>query len=188
MTDCPICSEKFSLPVHLPCNHKMCYLCLKTYMLNNSNATCPLCRGLIPQNLLEEATSSVVEDLHDLDINANSSEDYYTSESSEADDTIIKEKLVKEMKTYQWFYQGRNGGKWAYEKKTNRKVNKLYDIYQSDPQNYDPYQHTMRIVGIAYAIDFAHMQQINTNNDAQRHISKDLNDNVEVKGVSGIRR
>ena len=54
---CPICYETIKLNYTLPCGHKFCYLCLKHAILSNCHS-CPYCRSKLPDNIVENATTS----------------------------------------------------------------------------------------------------------------------------------
>lgn len=40
--ECIICHDEFNLPVTLDCNHKYCFLCIKSW--KEQNDSCPMCR------------------------------------------------------------------------------------------------------------------------------------------------
>jgi len=150
-------------------------------------ATCPLCRQAVPSNIFEHAQSNITSNVHDLDIDTNTDSDYYTSSDSDDDNVIIEEKPVQHMTIYQWFYQGRNHGMWAYDNVSNRKINKLYAQYQKDPSNYDPTQHIVQISTLDFVIDFANMVQISLKYNSQRKIVNKIDPTIPVKGRAGIR-
>lgn len=63
--ECPICYENIDLLYETPCNHKFCYLCLKTSFMCQ-NKKCPLCRADLPNDLCNNAI--LKEDIQRVDV------------------------------------------------------------------------------------------------------------------------
>lgn len=56
--ECCVCYEPYSNPVVLPCDHIICYLCIKT-TLQFGNDKCPLCKCIVPKDYLENAKAKI---------------------------------------------------------------------------------------------------------------------------------
>ncbi len=65
---CGVCLDVCKLPYTLECNHTFCYMCIK-YSLSACNECCPLCRAIIPEEIMnkaiftEESTSDVIRNI-----------------------------------------------------------------------------------------------------------------------------
>ena len=57
---CKICNETASLPFELNCGHIFCFICLKTYMINDGGSVCPQCNMFITDDI----TKVKVDDLY----------------------------------------------------------------------------------------------------------------------------
>ena len=73
---CPICLEKPTNPFVIPCKHEFCYLCLKR--ASGQNNSCPYCKAIIPDYVLEKAKIS--EDV--LDFKENSGNWLYSGRNN----------------------------------------------------------------------------------------------------------
>ncbi|XP_004474108.2 ret finger protein-like 4B [Dasypus novemcinctus] len=53
---CPVCLDFFSNPISLSCAHTFCFDCIENWMRERekSTLTCPLCRGVSEEHLMEE--------------------------------------------------------------------------------------------------------------------------------------
>ena len=58
--ECAICFDEMRVPYALACKHSFCYLCVKR-SLENGLRNCPLCRSIIPQKILEDAKSALLD-------------------------------------------------------------------------------------------------------------------------------
>ncbi|KAI8117230.1 E3 ubiquitin-protein ligase RNF146-B [Lucilia cuprina] len=100
LLECPICLQTCIHPARLPCGHIFCFLCVKGVAYKNRR--CAMCRREIPPEFLDHPQL------------VNGIEDICTTKAT--DDG------------YQWFYEGRNGGWWAYEK---RNANEIEEAFQN---------------------------------------------------------
>lgn len=95
--ECCIClTDKPILPVSLECHHHFCYLCIKGVKLSNIQASCPLCRAPISNDILDKMT---------------------IDDCLEEDD---------DDEPYQWLYSGKNNGWWRYDKENNKELERMY--------------------------------------------------------------
>jgi hypothetical protein len=58
MEECPVCFDPFKTPIILACEHKFCYLCIKS-TLQFGNYKCPICRADVPQSIVEDAVADI---------------------------------------------------------------------------------------------------------------------------------
>ncbi|XP_017072462.1 uncharacterized protein LOC108108795 isoform X3 [Drosophila eugracilis] len=100
--ECPICLQTCIHPARLPCGHIFCFLCVKGVAYKNRR--CAMCRREIPAEFLDHPQL------------VNGIEDICTTRATEDG--------------YQWYYEGRNGGWWAYDSRTNESIESAYDGYQ----------------------------------------------------------
>jgi len=77
ISECSVCLSQMELPIRLPCSHYFCYTCAKG--LAQTNRSCAMCRGQIPQDFLQDPDKYVVG--------------------------IIKEPNLE----FAWFYEGSHG-------------------------------------------------------------------------------
>ena len=73
---CPICLEEPNNPFVLPCKHEFCYLCIKR--VAEQGNSCPYCKAIIPDYVLEKA--KVSED--ELDLKNNSGHWLYSGRNN----------------------------------------------------------------------------------------------------------
>ena len=99
--ECSICLQSLELKWTLPCGHSFCYLCLKG-SIEADNEGCPICRGIIPDDVYEQAKMNDSSDLELENVN------------------------------YRWLYSGRNNGWWAYTNSHNRIIEAAYQEFQED--------------------------------------------------------
>ena len=171
---CSICLEDIKLNYKLKCGHQFCYLCLKFSLLGR-NHTCPLCRGDVEKDVLENAS---VEDSY-----------------------VIVEPQQQNVK---WYYAGRKEGYWQYDPIAQQLLNEAYqqnfDLDIED--DFNPRNHTedelvdkglvpILIGGInTFYFNFKEMYQYNHRNGAIRNIKRienddDMKDEL-IKGIAGI--
>ncbi|XP_020816241.1 E3 ubiquitin-protein ligase rnf146 isoform X2 [Drosophila serrata] len=99
--ECPICLQTCIHPARLPCGHIFCFLCVKGVAYKNRR--CAMCRREIPAEFLDHPQL------------VNGIEDICTTRATEDG--------------YQWYYEGRNGGWWAYDPRTNEDIEIAYAGY-----------------------------------------------------------
>ncbi|XP_016959374.1 E3 ubiquitin-protein ligase rnf146 isoform X2 [Drosophila biarmipes] len=100
--ECPICLQTCIHPARLPCGHIFCFLCVKGVAYKNRR--CAMCRREIPAEFLDHPQL------------VNGIEDICTTRATEDG--------------YQWYYEGRNGGWWAYDSRTNGDIELAYADYE----------------------------------------------------------
>ncbi|XP_044313937.1 uncharacterized protein LOC108047975 isoform X2 [Drosophila rhopaloa] len=100
--ECPICLQTCIHPARLPCGHIFCFLCVKGVAYKNPR--CAMCRREIPAEFLDHPQL------------VNGIEDICTTRATEDG--------------YQWYYEGRNGGWWAYDSRTNGDIEIGYADYK----------------------------------------------------------
>ncbi|XP_037720269.1 uncharacterized protein LOC119553743 isoform X2 [Drosophila subpulchrella] len=100
--ECPICLQTCIHPARLPCGHIFCFLCVKGVAYKNRR--CAMCRREIPAEFLDHPQL------------VNGIEDICTTRATEDG--------------YQWYYEGRNGGWWAYDSRTNEDIEIAYADYE----------------------------------------------------------
>nr|XP_027203835.1 E3 ubiquitin-protein ligase rnf146-like [Dermatophagoides pteronyssinus] len=93
---CPVCRNKPSHPIKLPCNHIFCFLCAKGSILHNQK--CPLCRQHISLSFLNNPQLVQTESI---------------SENTHLDND------------YHWFYEGHNGW-WLYDEQTSKEIENAF--------------------------------------------------------------
>ncbi|XP_017127215.1 uncharacterized protein LOC108145984 isoform X2 [Drosophila elegans] len=96
--ECPICLQTCIHPARLPCGHIFCFLCVKGVAYKNPR--CAMCRREIPIEFVDHPQL------------VNGIEDICTTRATEDG--------------YQWYYEGRNGGWWAYDSRTNGDIEIAY--------------------------------------------------------------
>ncbi|XP_017000433.2 uncharacterized protein Rnf146 isoform X1 [Drosophila takahashii] len=101
--ECPICLQTCIHPARLPCGHIFCFLCVKGVAYKNRR--CAMCRREIPAEFLDHPQL------------VNGIEDICTTRATEDG--------------YQWYYEGRNGGWWAYDSRTNEEIEIAYAGYEA---------------------------------------------------------
>ncbi|XP_017034482.1 uncharacterized RING finger protein C02B8.6 isoform X2 [Drosophila kikkawai] len=101
--ECPICLQTCIHPARLPCGHIFCFLCVKGVAYKNRR--CAMCRREIPAEFLDHPQL------------VNGIEDICATRATEDG--------------YQWYYEGRNGGWWAYDPRTNEDIEIAYAGYQT---------------------------------------------------------
>ncbi|XP_017107785.2 uncharacterized protein Rnf146 isoform X4 [Drosophila bipectinata] len=99
--ECPICLQTCIHPARLPCGHIFCFLCVKGVAYKNRR--CAMCRREIPAEFLDHPQL------------VNGIEDICATRATEDG--------------YQWYYEGRNGGWWAYDTRTNEDIEVAYAGY-----------------------------------------------------------
>ncbi|KPU78812.1 uncharacterized protein Dana_GF10719, isoform C [Drosophila ananassae] len=99
--ECPICLQTCIHPARLPCGHIFCFLCVKGVAYKNRR--CAMCRREIPAEFLDHPQL------------VNGIEDICATRATEDG--------------YQWYYEGRNGGWWAYDPRTNDDIEAAYAGY-----------------------------------------------------------
>lgn len=148
--ECPICLQTCIHPARLPCGHIFCFLCVKGVAYKNRR--CAMCRREIPPEFLDHP--QLVNGIQD----------------------ICKTKTTED--GYQWFYEGRNGGWWAYDPRSILELEEAY--HSSSTTNYD-----ILICGSMYTIDFTQMVQFAKDcPHRKRRIQRAKN--CPSKGVAGI--
>ncbi|KRK02363.1 uncharacterized protein Dyak_GE22479, isoform B [Drosophila yakuba] len=100
--ECPICLQTCIHPARLPCGHIFCFLCVKGVAYKNRR--CAMCRREIPAEFLDHPQL------------VNGIEDICTTRATEDG--------------FQWYYEGRNEGWWAYDSRTNGDIEIAYASYQ----------------------------------------------------------
>ncbi|XP_052845070.1 uncharacterized protein LOC128257878 isoform X2 [Drosophila gunungcola] len=100
--ECPICLQTCIHPARLPCGHIFCFLCVKGVAYKNPR--CAMCRREIPVEFLDHPQL------------VNGIEDICTTRATEDG--------------YQWYYEGRNGGWWAYDSRTNGDIEIAYADFE----------------------------------------------------------
>uniref|UniRef100_A0A6P4F0H9 E3 ubiquitin-protein ligase n=1 Tax=Drosophila rhopaloa TaxID=1041015 RepID=A0A6P4F0H9_DRORH len=100
--ECPICLQTCIHPARLPCGHIFCFLCVKGVAYKNPR--CAMCRREIHAEFLDHPQL------------VNGIEDICTTRATEDG--------------YQWYYEGRNGGWWAYDSRTNGDIEIGYADYK----------------------------------------------------------
>ncbi|XP_017844362.1 uncharacterized protein LOC108601005 isoform X3 [Drosophila busckii] len=101
--ECPICLQTCIHPARLPCGHIFCFLCVKGVAYKNRR--CAMCRREIPAEFLDHPQL------------VNGIDDICTTRATEDG--------------YQWYYEGRNGGWWAYDARTNEDIETAYQAYET---------------------------------------------------------
>ncbi|XP_023179206.2 uncharacterized protein LOC111605097 isoform X3 [Drosophila hydei] len=101
--ECPICLQTCIHPARLPCGHIFCFLCVKGVAYKNRR--CAMCRREIPAEFLDHPQL------------VNGIDDICATRATEDG--------------YQWYYEGRNGGWWAYDVRTNEELEMSYQAYHS---------------------------------------------------------
>ncbi|XP_064545486.1 uncharacterized protein Rnf146 isoform X4 [Drosophila montana] len=101
--ECPICLQTCIHPARLPCGHIFCFLCVKGVAYKNRR--CAMCRREIPAEFLDHPQL------------VNGIDDICATRATEDG--------------YQWYYEGRNGGWWAYDARTNEEIEMSYQAYQA---------------------------------------------------------
>uniref|UniRef100_A0A1A9WCX4 E3 ubiquitin-protein ligase n=1 Tax=Glossina brevipalpis TaxID=37001 RepID=A0A1A9WCX4_9MUSC len=163
--ECPICLQTCIHPARLPCGHIFCFLCVKGVAYKNRR--CAMCRREIPVEFLNHPQL------------VNGIEGICSTKATEDG--------------YQWFYEGRNGGWWAYDKRSALQIEEAYQrllqnlriedqsvLFDCEVVTYD-----IQICGNIYTIDFAHWTQYPQNMPSkERKICRAKN--MPVKGVAGI--
>uniref|UniRef100_A0A1A9VMV6 E3 ubiquitin-protein ligase n=1 Tax=Glossina austeni TaxID=7395 RepID=A0A1A9VMV6_GLOAU len=163
--ECPICLQTCIHPARLPCGHIFCFLCVKGVAYKNRR--CAMCRREIPGEFLNHPQL------------VNGIEDICSTKATEDG--------------YQWFYEGRNGGWWAYDKRSALQIEEAYQrllqnlrvedqsvLFDCEVITYD-----IQICGNIYTIDFAHWTQYPQNMPSkERKICRAKN--MPIKGVAGI--
>ena len=193
--DCAVCLQPCLQPIKLSCNHTFCFLCIKGVTMNHSQMRCPMCRGSITQEDLENPNLVC--------LGKNS----------------LKRDLVEvEEQKYKWFYSGATSGWWEYDERTTKDINDAFEIFttasekqdskkpkkkrrkqkptKDNQQNDDKsYPQTgsceMMIAGALYVIDFINMAQYRKcNPKKKRQIKRESKGNevVDCKGIAGLRK
>ncbi|XP_034656490.1 uncharacterized protein LOC117893834 isoform X2 [Drosophila subobscura] len=101
--ECAICLQTCIHPARLPCGHIFCFLCIKGVAYKNRR--CAMCRREIPSEFLDHPT--LVNGIEDICI-TRATED-----------------------GYQWYYEGRNEGWWAYDARTNEEIEEGFQILEA---------------------------------------------------------
>ncbi|XP_017955866.1 uncharacterized protein LOC108650992 isoform X3 [Drosophila navojoa] len=99
--ECPICLQTCIHPARLPCGHIFCFLCVKGVAYKNRR--CAMCRREIPAEFLDHPQL------------VNGIDDICATRATEDG--------------YQWYYEGRNGGWWAYDVRTNEELETSYQSF-----------------------------------------------------------
>lgn len=192
---CSICIEQIKMKYKLDCGHSFCYLCLKFSLLGRV-ATCPLCRSVVPKNILENATYD--------EQTINTQSEISISEEQTAINVISNNNYYKS--NVAWFYAGRNAGYWEYDKISTKLLEDAYKLWINNqvniddnfnPNDYDEYElEEQGLIPIAigdintFYFNFKEMYQYNHRNGATRKIKR-FNDirnvNIPVKGIAGLR-
>ncbi|KAM8708099.1 hypothetical protein ACLKA7_015122 [Drosophila subpalustris] len=100
--ECPICLQTCIHPARLPCGHIFCFLCVKGVAYKNRR--CAMCRREIPAEFLDHPQL------------VNGIDDICATRATEDG--------------YQWYYEGRNGGWWAYDVRTNEDIETAFKAYE----------------------------------------------------------
>ena len=147
---CSICQEQCVHPVQLPCKHNFCYLCIKGAVARSGR--CALCRQLIPADYLDRPGI--------------------------ADPRSI-ETALKKVDTFQWYYEGRNGGWWLYEARTSQEIETAYARSEEKCR--------VQVLGFNYIVDFKENVQYREDIPTRRRkIKRDkISTEGGVKGVAG---
>uniref|UniRef100_A0A0A1XIA7 E3 ubiquitin-protein ligase n=1 Tax=Zeugodacus cucurbitae TaxID=28588 RepID=A0A0A1XIA7_ZEUCU len=158
--ECPICLQTCIHPARLPCGHIFCFLCVKGVAYKNRR--CAMCRREIPPEFLDHP---------DL---VNGIDDICATKSTEDG--------------YQWFYEGRNGGWWAYDPRSSKDIEDAYESRMLGTGMIDleeDCRHQVLICGAIYTIDFVNMLQHPVQNPSRkRKICRSKH--MPTKGVAGI--
>lgn len=157
--DCPICLQQCIHPARLPCGHIFCFLCIKGVAYKSQR--CAMCRREIPLEFLDRPQL------------VNGIEDFC--------------KLACDDEGFQWFYEGRHGGWWAYDKRSSDEIEEVYCTYlkAETVAAKNGVHHDMLISGTIYSIDFRDMVQYPKNMPMRRRkICREKN--IPAKGVAGI--
>uniref|UniRef100_A0A034VU06 E3 ubiquitin-protein ligase n=1 Tax=Bactrocera dorsalis TaxID=27457 RepID=A0A034VU06_BACDO len=158
--ECPICLQACIHPARLPCGHIFCFLCVKGVAYKNRR--CAMCRREIPPEFLDHP---------DL---VNGIDDICATKSTEDG--------------YQWFYEGRNGGWWAYDPRSSNDIEDAYQTRMLGTSLIDleeDCRHEVLICGAIYTIDFGDMVQHPVQNPSRkRKICRSKH--MPTKGVAGI--
>ncbi|XP_062130457.1 uncharacterized protein LOC133841762 isoform X4 [Drosophila sulfurigaster albostrigata] len=101
--ECAICLQTCIHPARLPCGHIFCFLCVK--VLAYKNRRCAMCRREIPAEFLDHPQL------------VNGIDDIYATRATEDG--------------YQWYYEGRNGGWWAYDERTNDDIETAFKAFEA---------------------------------------------------------
>ncbi len=104
-TICPICLQKFTYPVQLPCNHIFCYLCIKGSVLNSQTSSlkrCALCRQYSYLIINQEIKSLFFK------CRAELSEEYFESPNLKSKEILIDSNDDE----YHWYYKSNQSEKW----------------------------------------------------------------------------
>ncbi|XP_033242421.1 uncharacterized protein LOC108152558 isoform X2 [Drosophila miranda] len=101
--ECAVCLQTCIHPARLPCGHIFCFLCIKGVAYKNRR--CAMCRREIPTEFLDNPTL------------VNGIEDICATRATEDG--------------YQWYYEGRNEGWWAYDKRTNEEIEEGFEKYET---------------------------------------------------------
>ncbi|XP_034122332.1 E3 ubiquitin-protein ligase rnf146 isoform X3 [Drosophila guanche] len=177
--ECAICLQTCIHPARLPCGHIFCFLCIKGVAYKNRR--CAMCRREIPSEFLDHPTL------------VNGIEDICVTRATEDG--------------YQWYYEGRNEGWWAYDARTNEEIEdgfQILEAYKKDSPdeniheldhahhlsvNLHPSQMVQMICGINFLIDFNHMRQYSFKDDKYRAIQRRKSEEpppAKFKGVAGL--
>uniref|UniRef100_W8B4Z7 E3 ubiquitin-protein ligase n=1 Tax=Ceratitis capitata TaxID=7213 RepID=W8B4Z7_CERCA len=158
--ECPICLQTCIHPARLPCGHIFCFLCVKGVAYKNRR--CAMCRREIPPEFLDHP---------DL---VNGIDDICATKSTEDG--------------YQWFYEGRNGGWWAYDPRSSKDIEDVYQTRMLGTGTVDLEEDCsfeILICGKLYTIDFGDMVQHPIENTTRKRKIR-RSKHMPTKGVAGI--
>ena len=104
---CPVCYQKFSYPVKLPCGHVFCYLCVKGFSATHAIRRCALCRSDIPVDYVRKP--ALVENVR-----------------------VDQSPLLED--GCWWFYEGKSNGWWKYDERTARDIERAFQAKEKSTE------------------------------------------------------
>lgn len=158
------------------------FLCIKGCYL--SDAKCPLCRGNIPKKCIEKPKLVDSEDkgkksrkrkkscTGGASKKSKNSVPAVANESSDASVSELPPELV-------WFYEGRNGGWWQYDERTEVLINQAVSKGENSLE--------VLLAGNVYVLDFVgRLQMLKSNPSVKRNMKQDVPNAPDTKGIAGL--
>jgi hypothetical protein len=156
--ECIVCFEPLSTQIFLPCNHKFCYLCIKT-TLKFGNDKCPLCKCIVPKDYLENAK-------------AKSGTDNFTRGEV---------RWMYSGRNGGWWYYDK-----IHSEEIEKNYQKIKNWDESEGPL--PYIFKLTILSQSYTINLMTNTQTSDINHAVRHIKCEKNAQLDdtAKGIAGL--
>lgn len=161
--ECEKCRSEL-LIVKSTCLHKICYMCIKSYMRpsqpggHKTSPCCPICKTTYKKDLWEKASIADIEET-----------------------TFVEkylEKCKKEKVEYIHLYAGKGGGWWCYDYDTNKILASIKGGIT-----------TITITGRQLKIDLNKLEQRSVSNGMNRNIKRVAVSEFKpetIKGVAGV--